>query len=51
MDNVKEVRFDLYCNKCIHEDKPETERPCCDCLEIPSRESSHKPEKFEEVKK
>ena len=44
----KEVRFDLWCNKCKWHHLPETEDPCDICLENPSNEWSHKPVYFEE---
>ena len=52
MQNMKEVRFDLYCYKCKHYDKSEAEDPCWDCLNQGWNEDSHKPILFEEsVKK
>ena len=42
----KEVRYDLYCGKCVHKDKDEEEDPCHDCLNQPSNEYSHKPVYF-----
>lgn len=44
----KESRFDLYCPKCVHYKKAETEEPCDDCLDIPVHEETHKPEHFTE---
>lgn len=44
----KEVRFDLYCSKCKHKSKKESEDPCWDCLNEPINENSHKPLYFEE---
>ena len=49
-DNLKEVYFSLYCNQCKHKDDPDTEEPCNECLSIPGRPWSHKPEYFEEGK-
>lgn len=46
-DNMKEVIFSDYCCKCKHYDKNGTEEPCDECLSIPMRYDSHKPEKFE----
>lgn len=43
----KEVYFDHYCPLCKHEDLPETEDPCDDCLNYPSNVYSHKPIYFE----
>ena len=42
----KEVRYDLYCDKCVHVNKGEEEDPCHDCLNQPSNEYSHKPVYF-----
>lgn len=49
MDNTyeKEVRFDLYCEKCKYKGLKEKEEPCCECLEHPLNDASHKPVKFE----
>lgn len=45
--DFKEVRFDLYCPSCKHEDTAESEDPCCECLAIPARVDSHCPEKYD----
>ena len=42
-ENLKEVRYDLYCHTCLYEKIPEDEAPCRYCLSEPSRYSSHKP--------
>lgn len=44
----KEVYFCEYCPKCVHYKKKEDEEPCCDCLDRPNIEWSHKPVYFEE---
>lgn len=49
MDNKKFVQFEVYCEKCKNKDKSATADPCNECLAIPARENSHKPEFFEEV--
>lgn len=49
-DNMKEVYFSEYCEKCKNHDTKETDEPCNECLDIPMRYNSHKPEKFEEKK-
>ena len=49
-ENMKEVRFDLYCNQCKYSQLSETEIPCDECLSEPARQYSHKPLKFEEMK-
>lgn len=43
----KIVDFHKYCPKCKHEKESATEDPCNECLSIPARIDSHKPEKFE----
>lgn len=48
---IKEVRFDIYCSKCKHSDKTESEDPCWDCLNQGWNIDSHKPEFFEEKEK
>ena len=40
------VEFDKYCETCRYYETPETENPCNDCLTIPVREDSRKPEKY-----
>lgn len=50
MTNItKEVRFDIYCAKCVHYDKAEHEDPCFECLNHGWNYESHKPVKFEEA--
>ena len=48
INEYKEVYFYEYCSKCKHKDKKEEEDPCCECLEYPVNENSHKPIKYEE---
>lgn len=50
-EGLKEVRFDLYCKKCKHKDKKQTETPCDECLAEPANVNSRKPVKFEEKEK
>jgi hypothetical protein len=40
---TKEVWFDEYCKTCEHCDKSEGDYPCCDCLNQPYNNDSHKP--------
>ena len=47
----KEVRFDIYCKKCKHENESEFESPCCDCLAQGWNVNSKKPISFEEKTK
>lgn len=42
-ENLKEVRYDLYCSTCLYQNNAEDEAPCHDCLNEPSRYASHKP--------
>ena len=49
-DNEKEVRFDIYCNRCKYKDLPENEDPCWDCLTETVNENSKKPVYFKEGK-
>ena len=44
----KVVFYEKYCPLCKYEDKTEKEEPCCDCLDCPVREDTHKPVKWEE---
>ena len=47
-ENMKEVRFDLYCEKCKYSKLAENEEPCNECLGEGARQYSHKPLRFEE---
>lgn len=47
-DGQKIVRFDIYCPKCVHYNKSESEDPCWGCLDQPSNTYSRKPINFEE---
>lgn len=44
----KEVDFASWCKKCKHRRCSEDEEPCRECLDVPGREDSHKPIKWEE---
>lgn len=44
----KEVKFDIYCQKCEYFGVVETQDPCNECLEFGMRYGSEKPEKFKE---
>ena len=48
IDELREVYFNMYCDMCKFKDVKETEKPCNDCLAIPARPFSHKPEYFKE---
>lgn len=45
-NDYKEVRFDVWCQKCIHEKKKETEEPCDECLECGCNWNSTRPVHF-----
>lgn len=47
-ENLKEVRYDLYCPTCLYQNNAEDEEPCHDCLNEPSRYFSHKPYRWKE---
>ena len=51
MENTKEVYFDQYCKKCIHEKLEEKFDPCNECLAVSARYGSHIPVYFEEKEK
>lgn len=48
MDEFKFVEFDKYCATCVHKGEEESDpyKKCNDCLAIPAREYSHKPEYY-----
>lgn len=43
--DLREVRFDKYCPKCVHKDVPESDPngECWDCLEAYTNVDSEKP--------
>lgn len=47
-EDIREVRFDIYCKKCEHEKKQENEEPCGKCLDEPVNENTNKPVMFKE---
>lgn len=47
-DYMKEVDFEKYCKTCKNNKLKEEETPCYECLSIPARPYSHKPERYEE---
>ena len=49
-DDLREVEFHEYCNKCSFENLPEYKDPCHECLGIPYNES-RKPFFFKEKEK
>lgn len=46
-DNMKLVDFEKYCPHCSHINEPDSDDPCHECLQIPARQYSHKPEKYD----
>lgn len=48
--NMKEVDFNKYCALCVNRDVIEDDDPCFDCLQVPAREGTRQPLKFEEAK-
>ena len=50
-ENLKEVRFDQYCETCKHKNVPDVKDPCNECLSEPCRLNSHRPVKYEEKEK
>lgn len=48
MENMKIVDFENWCEICKHSDKLDTEEPCNECLHMPARPNSHRPEKYQE---
>lgn len=46
MEDLKEVLFGEYCKKCKHEKCSDIKDPCDECLSVPARIDSQKPEKF-----
>lgn len=52
MDNdYREVRFDIYCDKCKHDKLKEVDEPCLECLDNPTNEYSDIPINFEKKEK
>lgn len=47
----KEVRFDIYCEKCEYYPLSESDSPCWECLDEPLNIDSHKPLHFKEKTK
>lgn len=48
VNEEKEVRYDLYCRKCVNWETDEQEEPCNECLTTPVNLYSKKPIRFEE---
>lgn len=50
-NDYREVNFGDFCKTCKHEKTPEEQKPCCYCLEEPTRLYSEKPVKWKAAKK
>lgn len=48
---LKEVYFNIYCEGCVYKNLSEEAYPCDQCLAIPAREDSHRPEYYKEEEK
>ncbi len=46
-DDLMFVDFEKYCNSCKHKDLDERKDPCNECLGVPARQGTEKPEKWE----
>lgn len=44
----REVKFNVYCEKCKYKGTKEEDYPCCECLDNPLNLYSNKPTKFED---
>lgn len=53
MENTKFVKFEEYCNKCVHKEEEDSDpyKACNDCLATPAREYSERPINFKEKEK
>ena len=49
-EGYKEVRFDQYCSKCVHENVKDWMPPCDECLSYHTRPYSHNSEKKKKKK-
>lgn len=47
-NELKEVRFDIYCEKCKFAGTSESEDPCFECLDEPVNIDSEKPVNYKE---
>ena len=45
----KEVRFDIYCKKCVHSNKSASNEPCNECLGKPDNEGTQTPVNFKKA--
>lgn len=49
-EDQREVRFDLYCEKCAHKGVDDVKEPCNECLDNPMNVHTDRPIKYEEKK-
>lgn len=47
--NMKEVKFAVWCPRCEHYESLGHLDPCNDCLSVPAREGTAKPERWKET--
>ena len=50
MNQMHIVDFATYCKTCSYQKNKETDEPCNECLTIPARANSSRPEKWKENK-
>jgi hypothetical protein len=49
IEGQKEVRYDLYCNRCKYWDKDdEHKEPCDECMDAPTNYATDRPINFKE---
>ena len=51
VNEYKEVYYNEYCKKCVHEKEKGYDTPCEECLDNPINLHSHKPVNFKEKEK
>ena len=44
--DLHEVEFDTYCPTCRFKETDEAESPCRECLNVPARVDSRRPERY-----
>ena len=50
-EGLREVRYDLYCEKCEHKDLGDYDMPCRKCLAEPANQHTDRPVMFKEKTK
>lgn len=46
----KEVRYDIYCKRCVHANKSASNEPCDSCLGKPDNDGTQTPVNFKKAK-